>query len=61
MDLTNNMFKAAVFLTAALAITVSQQLKAQDYTELDCLVRPEMYIELSSPVDTTMTDIMVEV
>ncbi len=61
MNLTNNMFKAAVFLTAALAITVSQQLKAQDYTELDCLVRPEMYIELSSPVDTTMTDIMVKV
>ncbi len=28
--------------------------------ELDCLVKPEMYIELSSPVDTTMKAMLVK-
>lgn len=28
--------------------------------ELDCLVKPEMYIELSSPVDTTMKEMLVK-
>ena len=29
--------------------------------ELDCLVRPEMFVELSSPVDTTLKGIMVKI
>lgn len=28
--------------------------------ELDCLVKPEMYVELSSPVDSVMEEILVE-
>lgn len=35
-------------------------LLAADKAELDCLVRPEMYIELSSPVDTTLKKILVQ-
>ena len=33
---------------------------AADKTELDCLVRPEMYIDLSSSVDSTMTALLVK-
>jgi multidrug efflux pump subunit AcrA (membrane-fusion protein) len=29
--------------------------------ELDCLVRPEMFVELSSPVDTTLKAILVKI
>ncbi len=29
--------------------------------ELDCLVRPEMYIDLSSPVDTTLSQMLVNI
>lgn len=32
---------------------------AADYVELDCLVRPEMYIDLSSPVDSTLKEMFV--
>ncbi len=31
-----------------------------DAAELDCLVKPEMYVELSSPVDSVMEEILVE-
>lgn len=33
---------------------------AEQNAELDCLVRPEMYIELSSPVDTTLKAMLVK-
>lgn len=33
---------------------------ADQPAELDCLVRPEMYIELSSPVDTTLKEMLVK-
>lgn len=33
---------------------------AEQPAELDCLVRPEMYIELSSPVDTTLKTMLVK-
>ncbi|NNE63896.1 MAG: efflux RND transporter periplasmic adaptor subunit, partial [Gammaproteobacteria bacterium] len=35
-------------------------LLAQEKAELDCLVRPEMYIELSSPVDSTLKSMLVK-
>ena len=47
-------------LLVALATLCSPSLLAQDYTDLDCLVRPETYVELSSPVDTTLSEILVE-
>lgn len=36
-------------------------LMAAENAQLDCLVRPEMYINLSSPVDTTLKSILVKV
>lgn len=42
-----------------LAIFVSTSLMAATPAELDCLVMPEMYIELSSPIDTTMEKMLV--
>lgn len=48
-------------LTTCLLLLFSSTLSAQDRAELDCLVRPEMYIELSSPVDTTLKAIKVNV
>ncbi len=44
---------------SALLLIASTPLIAQDKAELDCLVRPEMYIELSSPVDTTLKEMYV--
>jgi RND family efflux transporter MFP subunit len=34
---------------------------AADRAELDCLVKPEMYIDLSSPVDTTLKKMLVSI
>jgi len=45
----------------ALALIVSSPLLAADRAELDCLVRPEMYVELSSPVDTTLKQLLVKI
>ncbi len=44
---------------STLLLINSAPLFAQDKAELDCLVRPEMYIELSSPVDTTLKKMYV--
>ncbi len=44
-----------------LLLSFSPALFAADTAELDCLVRPETYIDLSSPVDTTLKQLMVEV
>ncbi|MCP4486733.1 MAG: efflux RND transporter periplasmic adaptor subunit [Gammaproteobacteria bacterium] len=40
---------------------IYQPLMAEQTAELDCLVRPEMYIELSSPVETTLKAMLVNV
>ncbi len=42
-----------LFLTGQLAL-------AQDYTDLDCLVKPEMYINLSSPIDGVLAEVLVK-
>jgi RND family efflux transporter MFP subunit len=44
-----------------LILIVSSPPLVADKAELDCLVRPEMYIELSSPVDTTLKQLLVEI
>ena len=48
----------------ALLILISSlgsfSLLATPPAELDCLVKPEMYVELSSPVDTTMKEMLVK-
>lgn len=41
-------------------LVVASPVLAQQPAELDCLVRPEMYIELSSPVDTTIKAMLVK-
>lgn len=40
-------------------LTFNLPVYAQDYTELDCLVKPEMYIELSSPVSGVLKSVLV--
>ena len=47
-------------LTFCMLITLSPVLIAEDITELDCLVRPEMYIDLSSPVDGVLESVLVK-
>ncbi len=32
---------------------------AEEFTELDCLVKPEMYVDLSSPVDGVLNTVLV--
>jgi RND family efflux transporter MFP subunit len=46
-------------LAYAILMACTPVLAAQP-AELDCLVRPEMYIELSSPVDTTLKSMLVK-
>jgi RND family efflux transporter MFP subunit len=48
-------------LHLTLLLSFSSYLFAADQAELDCLVRPETYIELSSPVDTTLKQVLVEI
>ncbi len=52
--------KSIFYITAYILVFVSSSLLAEDNAELDCLVRPEMYIELSSPVDTTLKSMLVK-
>lgn len=54
----NLLFKLSI---GSLLLISSFPLLAQEKAELDCLVRPEMYIELSSPVDTTLKEMLVNV
>ena len=44
-----------------LSIIFSPQLPAAERAQLDCLVKPGMYIELSSPVDTTIKQMLANV
>ncbi len=52
--------KPIIPLFCTFILFASPQLMAAKTTELDCLVRPEMYIELSSPVDSTLKEILVK-
>lgn len=40
-------------------LMISPQLNAKDKTTLDCLVKPEMYIDISSPVDGVLETVLV--
>lgn len=51
-------FLVVVFCLAWLIVLFATQ-KARA-AELDCLVKPEMYVELSSPVDSVMEEVLVE-
>ncbi len=53
--------KLAFLLLGSILLLTPSQLLAEQKAELDCLVRPEMYIELSSPVDTTLKAMLVKV
>lgn len=48
---------SALFILIFIA---SPQSMAAENAELDCLVRPEMYIELRSPIDTTLKAMLVK-
>lgn len=52
--------KSIVSTLATLMLFSGLPAMAAEKAELDCLVRPEMYIELSSPVDTTLKAILVK-
>ncbi|WP_305906946.1 efflux RND transporter periplasmic adaptor subunit [Methylomarinum sp. Ch1-1] len=53
------MIKTIMLSTYASLVLFSIPLWAQDYTELDCLVKPEMYIDISSPVDGVLESVLV--
>jgi RND family efflux transporter MFP subunit len=38
---------------------LNSSVKAEEYTELDCMVKPEMYIDVSSPVDGILESVLV--
>ncbi|MFI3186796.1 MAG: efflux RND transporter periplasmic adaptor subunit [Methylococcaceae bacterium] len=47
-------------LLTTLCILCSSPLQAAETTQLDCMVKPEMYVELSSPVDGVLESVLVE-
>ncbi len=54
--------KKATFKALGIIVLLNcQPLMAEPAAELDCLVRPEMYIELSSPLETTLKAMLVKV
>jgi len=55
------MFKTIYSILTLSLVFSATSLMAAENAELDCLVRPEMYINLSSPVDTTLKAILVKV
>ncbi len=46
--------------TLFILLSLSSQLMAIEKATLDCLVKPEMFIQLSSPVDTTIKKLYVD-
>ena len=52
--------KAYCYQLSLVMLLASPFAMAEQQAELDCLVRPEMYIELSSPVDTTLKEMLVK-
>ena len=55
----DRMQKIGAIMGCLLIIMLLASPRAQA-AELDCLVKPEMYVELSSPVDSVMEEILVE-
>ena len=57
------MKKTASILISALMLMIPSHVfaleKAPDKTTLDCLVKPEMYIDISSPVDGVLESVLV--
>ncbi len=51
--------KFGLSIMALMLMALGHAAMAAGKAELDCLVRPEMYIELSSPVDTTLKAVLV--
>lgn len=47
-------------LLATICLFCSLALQAAETTQLDCMVKPEMYVELSSPVDGVLESVLVE-
>ena len=55
----NKILKKCLLLISIFALLVGMPVYAQDYTTLDCLVKPEMYIDISSPVDGVLESVLV--
>ncbi len=53
--------KLKITTLLSLGLLLSSDPALADKAELDCLVRPEKYIELSSPVDTTLKQMLVKI
>lgn len=51
--------KTSKLLVTLIATFSCNTLLAAESAELDCLVKPEMYVELSSPVDTILEEMLV--
>lgn len=48
-----------ITLISAFIVISAPSAYAQKYTTLDCLIKPEMYIELSSPTDGVLESVLV--
>ncbi|MFW5443270.1 MAG: efflux RND transporter periplasmic adaptor subunit [Methylococcaceae bacterium] len=46
-------------ILSVILVMISPLLSAEDTTTLDCLVKPEMYIDVSSPVDGVLAAVLV--
>ena len=62
----NKINKKSIYLISALLLMINPPayarnniISAQDKTILDCLVKPEMYIDISSPVDGVLDSVLV--
>lgn len=56
---STRLMKILIPVITLILICSSSRLVAAESAELDCLVKPEMYIELSSPVDTILEQMLV--
>jgi len=54
-----NTKKYITLISTFIVITGSPTSYAQELTTLDCLVKPEMYIDLSSPIDGVLESVLV--
>lgn len=54
--ITRRLIKTIFILCSSCIVTV----QAAETTDLDCMVKPEMYVELSSPVDGVLESVQVE-
>ena len=58
MDTTNIIIKWLLISCITMPLAAISA-PAQEYTELDCLVKPEMYVDISSPVDGVLASVLV--